>query len=601
MIAFFLIPFVVGPLSVFVIDWASGLATIAGAAGLLTPRYLVAFALLFAIALVGWLLIQAAFRRLAASRPVDGYRLLGFLPWIIIPWSFLHNVLLTVVLHAGSFVTPDAAGLWVVAFYAGAVGTFFGILFSIGVIRRFESLLPIDPVLKGEVKPSRSDVRFIVLVGLTIGAFLFGAAGVSLMSVYAGNSITFAMIRISLVAVPFLLMTVLLTWQLSHIIVSPLLKAFPELQRLASGDLTRRLTVEGVGEVDMTLAEVNTFVDQLAGILRSVGGASKTHEDAAKTLFALAENQQEIAKTTTGEVESVSTRMRELTEQVDSSAGATEEITRTIDSLRVQIDQQNDAINETVAAAEELNASTRQVVDTSEKKQQAAGELRTVASESHRRAQSAVETVETIASEVGDLMSLNGSIAALSAQTNMLAMNAAIEAAHAGEAGKGFAVVASEIRALAESAARNAKESGVFLKQIIDGIENTARVIREVDVSFERVDTESESLADSLGEIVASAREMNQTAVDIAQQMDNVKQINLRVVHGVKEIGQGAVEITQAAHGTREIAATVDGKMPLLVETMASLLTKSKELMGASMKISENAMSLTDEIKGFEL
>jgi methyl-accepting chemotaxis protein len=601
MILFSLIPFVVGPVSVFFVDWASGLATLSEVAGLVTLRYLLALAGLLVVALVSWMLFQTAFRRLAAARPVDGYRMLRLLPMILIPWSFVHNVLLTVVLHAGTSTTPDATGLGVVAFFAGAVGVFFGVLFYTGVVRRLEALLPIQPVLDGAAKPPRSDLRFILLVGLSLAAFLFGAAGVSLMSVYAGNSITYAMVRISLVAIPFLLMTVLLTWQLSHIIVSPLLNAFPELQRLASGDLTRRLTVEGVGEVDMTLAEVNTFVDRLAGILRNVGAASTTHQDAAKMLFALAENQQEIARTTTAEVEGVSTRMRELTEQVDSSAGATEEITRTIDSLSGQIDQQNDAINETVAAAEELNASTRQVVDTSEKKQQAAGALRSVASESHRQAQSAVQTVETIASEVGDLMSLNGSIAALSAQTNMLAMNAAIEAAHAGDAGRGFAVVASEIRALAESAAKNAKESGVFLKQIIDGIENTARVIREVDASFERVDTESESLADSLGEIVASAREMNQTAADIAQQMDNVKQINLRVVQGVREIGQGAAEITQAAHGTREIAVAVDGKMPLLVETMASLLTKSKELMGSSMKISENAMGLTDEIAGFQL
>ncbi|MFW5828471.1 MAG: methyl-accepting chemotaxis protein, partial [Alkalispirochaeta sp.] len=495
-VGYFLFPAVLGPVSVLVVDWFTRLATVSQLTSSLSLMVIGTFVVLLALGAGIFLAVFARFFRQCEEQPVAAYRLLARIPFGIVLWSTVHNLAFSLVLHSTSAIVSDSVGLWITGLYAGAVGTFFGIFFYAALVPRMEARLPIGPALAGEAKPPRTDVRFMSSVVLTIASFLFGAVGIVLHPVYAGESLAFALIRISFVALPFLALTVVLTRFLSQVITGPLTRAFSQLHRFTEGDLTQRIPVDGVSEVDLTLAGINTFVDTLAEVLGATSADTDRNVEAAATLNSQAEDQRASSRDVAERLESAATRIRELKAHVESTASATEQITRTLQSLGAQITDQNTAIDETVASAEELSSSTRSVVDVSETRQKAAQELRSVAAESRSQAQTAVKNVESVAGQVGDILSLNSAIAGLAAQTNMLAMNAAIEAAHAGDAGRGFAVVAAEIRSLAESASKNAKESSDFLKRVVSGIEAADQAIRTVETSFQRVDDETGSLTD---------------------------------------------------------------------------------------------------------
>ncbi len=600
-IAFFLFPAVLGPVSIVVLDWFTRLATLSELIGAISPLVVGTFVVLLAFGSAALSILLNRFYRACGQRPIVAYRMLSLVPAALIVWSALHNLAFSLVLHSGSTFVTDSVGLWIVGLYAGAVGTFFGILFYAAVVPRMETHLPIGPALSGEVTPPRTDVRFMASVVLTIASFLFGAVGIVLFPVYARESLGFALTRIAFVAVPFLALTVVLTRFLSQVITGPLTRAFSQLHRFTDGDLTERIPVDGVSEVDLTLAGINTFVDTLAEVLGATRTDTDRNVETAASLNSQASDQRTASRDVAERLESAATRIRELKDHVDSTASATEEITRTLQSLGGQITNQNTAIDETVASAEELSSSTRSVVEVSETRQKAAEELRSVAADSRSQAQNAVQNVESIAAQVGDILSLNGAIAGLAAQTNMLAMNAAIEAAHAGDAGRGFAVVAAEIRSLAESASKNAKESSEFLKRVVGGIEATDQAIRKVETSFQRVDEETGSLTDSLGEIVGAATEMNTTAAGITSQMENLQAINKRVVEAVTEINEGAEEIDSAGQQSKVIAQDVE-ELLASVQAATTALTESAEaLPGISEAITNRAGELQDRLATFTL
>jgi methyl-accepting chemotaxis protein len=209
-----------------------------------------------------------------------------------------------------------------------------------------------------------------------------------------------------------------------------------------------------------------------------------------------------------------------------------------VEQLNSYVERQSAAVSQSSAAIEEMISNTRSVTDTLARNSKNVEQLKEVSDVGRAGLNGVAADIQEIAGESESLLEINSVMQNIASQTNLLSMNAAIEAAHAGDVGKGFAVVADEIRKLAESSSKQSKTIGAVLKQIKSSIDKITRSTSNVLEKFEAIDGGVKMVADQERMIYNAMEEQGRGSQQVLQGIAEVNEIT----HQVKDTSRQLLE-----------------------------------------------------------
>ena len=358
-----------------------------------------------------------------------------------------------------------------------------------------------------------------------------------------------------------IIVAVILATVLAQSISRPIHLAATGFRHLAEGDadLTRSLNLKRQDEVGLLAADFNAFLERLRTIVAAMQGSQSDLRAMADRLEAEEQSNRQRVEALIQGIAAAAKRTAEIGDSAIESSSVAEEIARNLISLDKAIDTQAASVSQASAAVEEMAGTIGSVYKSTERLAQDFQELSRAAEDARDNRRQSNELLDDIKSRSVTLLQANQSIVDIAAQTNLLAMNAAIEAAHAGAAGRGFAVVAEEIRKLAEGASSQADMIGRDITLVQETIESMLTASEALNVSLDRVDTKIGGTRTVVQEVRSAMAEQQTGSDQMLQALASLQRLTSEVQTGSQEMNAGnqtlvgeAIRLKDAARATRE-------------------------------------------------
>lgn len=322
---------------------------------------------------------------------------------------------------------------------------------------------------------------------------------------------------------------------------------------------TLQVTKDEIGGVSR---EVNNFIGKLRTIINkikeSVTDGNGLNEKLVQTTTKTTSSVSEI----TVNIDSVNKRMEYLDTQFSDLLAAIEEITSNVKSFGNRISDQSAMTEESTASITEMSSSLLNMAKVSEKKKDAVNKLLTVSRKGADDLRSTMDIFsEDVVEKMSKIMEMNSVINSVAAQTNLLAMNAAIEAAHAGDAGRGFSVVADEIRKLAETTAVSTGDIARILRDIQEGVTKTDKNTRQTAQAFIEIEQETNGVFKAFTEIISSIDELSTSADEILTAMSSLNNLAAGINTDSTELTEGVSLVFQGINTIQNISSEITGSM----------------------------------------
>jgi methyl-accepting chemotaxis protein len=367
------------------------------------------------------------------------------------------------------------------------------------------------------------------------------------------------------------------------------------------GDLTKGINIKSKDEIgDMakyfnaTLEKIRILVVTIknqACALLEIGG------DLATNMTETASSVNEITAT----VQNIKQRVINQSASVTQTNSTMEQITLTIEKVNEHIARQNESVAQSSAAIEQMVANIRSVTDTLVKNAENVHTLASASDAGREGLQAVASDIREIAQESEGLLEINAVIESIASQTNLLSMNAAIEAAHAGEAGKGFAIVAEEIRKLAESSSEQSKTTSGVLRKIKEAIDNITKSTEMVLMRFEAISEGVQTVSIQEENIRNAMEEQNTGSKQILEAINHLNDVSHLVRGGSMQMLEGSKEVIQESKNLEQVTQEISGgmnEMAVGADQINTAITRINTISGDN---KQNIDILVSEVSKFKV
>jgi methyl-accepting chemotaxis protein len=328
-------------------------------------------------------------------------------------------------------------------------------------------------------------------------------------------------------------LTLLFAWLLTNSITKPIANALSAAEEIAEGNLTRPITVDGKDEAGRLLAAMAKMQDKLRDTLQQISGSATQLASAAEELNSVTDESARGLTQQNNEIEQAATAVNEMTSAVEEVARNAVSTSEASKNATTSAGDGRDLVQETVSAIERMSADV----------------------------QSTATLIGDLANESRDIGKVLDVIRGLADQTNLLALNAAIEAARAGEAGRGFAVVADEVRALAHRTQQSTSEIERMIGSIQSGTEHavdsmrnsteraesTLNIARGAGMSLDTINSAIVEINERNLVIASAAEEQAQVAREVDRNLVNIRDLSVQSATGANQTSAASNELSRLA------------------------------------------------------